>query len=116
VNTQLAGWVAYALTAQTFSWSGDDVDVCALLADAGWTPQRIHDHARQTLTDEQPWPHAVNADVVAGLGAARFLAALGQARQTLGVWTLEVEPPTRRTALDADERRLMAEVPPHHVA
>ena len=57
---------------------------------------------------------AVPADLRAGLGAAQFAAALSGLRAAL-----DLEPPPRTVPspgrpLTADERRLLADVPPHH--
>jgi hypothetical protein len=38
---------------------------------------------------------------------------VARARDRFGLTVLTVLPPSRRTRLDADERRLLAEVPPH---
>ena len=56
-----------------------------------------------------PVPDALRA----GLGAAQLYAAIGGARERYGLEALTVLPPSRRTRLDADERRLLADVPPH---
>ena len=82
---------------------------------AGWTPERVASHARAVSDASQPWPHPVPADLRAGLGAAQLRAALDACRAALGLVTLTTKPPSTRTALTADERRLLAEVPPHHV-
>ena len=86
--------------------------VAAALAGAGWAAPRIAAHAR-ALAGVAPWPHPVPAQDRAGIGAAEFHAALIRTREALGVDALEVLPPSSRTTLDADERRLVADVPPH---
>jgi hypothetical protein len=59
------------------------------------------------------WPVTVPPDLMAGLGHAQFLAAGAALVKELGL-----EPRGTRHALDrpadADERRLLDEVPPHH--
>jgi hypothetical protein len=61
------------------------------------------------------WPHPVPNELLAGLGWAQFSAALTVliTRLDLGPghakWTLSNRPP------DADERRLLHDVPPHHL-
>lgn len=89
-----------------------DVDalVAALSAD-GWPPERVREHA---FTASGPWPHPVPDAVRAGLGMAQLHAAVRQARAAYGLESLDVRPPSRRTHLDADERRLLADKPPHH--
>jgi hypothetical protein len=84
------------------------------LAEAGWTAERIGDHARAELAAERVWPHPIPAVLRADCGAAQLAAALGGARALLDLTTLETRAPSTRTRLNADELRLMREVPPHH--
>ncbi|GAB3711508.1 hypothetical protein GCM10028815_26900 [Mariniluteicoccus flavus] len=56
---------------------------------------------------------AIPAHLTAGLGFAQLAAAERAARQELGVTGLVAQAPSGRTRLDADERRLMADRPPH---
>ena len=81
---------------------------------AGWPASRVGEHARERVADEFAWPHAVPPTLRYGCGAAQFAAALRAVRDLLGLTTLEVRPPTRRSTLNPDEVRLMREVPPHH--
>ncbi len=92
-----------------------EADVAEALRSAGWTPDRVAAHAHAVLDAAGVWPHPVAGDVIARYGAARFYAALTDLRQRLGVWTLATLPPSHRTTFNADELRLLAEVPPHHV-
>jgi len=84
------------------------------LAGAGWSADRIGSHARALLAEEGVWPHPVPSALRAGCGAAQLAAALGRTRALLGLITLETRAPSTRTRLNADELRLMREVPPHH--
>ncbi len=84
------------------------------LAEAGWTRDAISDHARTEADAGRPWPHSVPAALRAGCGAAQLAAALARARELLVLVTLETRPPSARVTLDADERRLVRDVPPHH--
>lgn len=86
----------------------------ALVAD-GWTRERISAHARERIAAETRWPHQIPAELRAGLGPAQLAAALLAVRERMGLAELEVRPPAPKRALDADERRLLGEVPPHHV-
>jgi len=99
----------------TDTHADDSARVIALLDAGGWPAARIADHARATLDAGDVWPHPVAPEVLADYGPARFHAALAELRQQLGVWTTAPQPPSRRATLTADERRLLAEVPPHHV-
>lgn len=84
------------------------------LSQAGWTADQIGDHARSLVAAEQVWPHPVPAALRSGCGAAQFAAALGRTRALLGLTTLETRAPSTRTTYNADELRLLREVPPHH--
>lgn len=87
-------------------------DAAALVADLaarGWDRDRIDALAHGT----SPWPFPLSDADRAGLGSAQLFAALRDARRALGLEVLEVRPRSRRTDLDADERRLLADVPPH---
>ncbi|MGC4153799.1 MAG: hypothetical protein QM628_12045 [Propionicimonas sp.] len=92
----------------------DPVRLMAELAEAGWDAGRIHSHARAVVEAEQPWPHQIPAELRQGCGAAQLHAALGRTRAFLGVLTLETRAPSTRTRLDADEQRLLRDVPPHY--
>ncbi|MDR3070627.1 MAG: hypothetical protein LBU38_06430 [Propionibacteriaceae bacterium] len=84
------------------------------LGKAGWPVARIRAHALARLVAGESWPHPVDLSLVRAVGPARYAAALESARRTLGLWTLTELPPSTRTDLNADERRLLADVPTHH--
>jgi len=56
--------------------------------------------------------HPVPSDLTAGLGAARFAAVLADLRGRLVA--AAPQPVLASRAPDADERRLLGDVPPHH--
>lgn len=109
------GW---ALTGEELAFPAtDQPDVETLLAHLaghGWTAKRIGAHARDTVAAEQVWPHPVPDRLRAGCGPAQFHAAVNRARAALDLVVLETRPPSARQHLNADEQRLMREVPPHH--
>lgn len=84
------------------------------LARAGWTGDRIGQHVATAIATGQAWPHPIPPQVRAGCGAAQLHAAIAAAREQLGLGSLEVRVPSRRSRLDPDEQRLLREVPPHH--
>lgn len=110
--------IGYALVGQELSLAEptqpDPARLVAELADAGWGAERIHAHAKAAAEAEQPWPHPVPAGLRQGCGAAQLSAALGRTRALLDVVALDKRGPSARTTLDADEQRLLREVPPHH--
>ncbi|SDS33172.1 hypothetical protein [Microlunatus soli] len=61
----------------------------------------------------RPWPYPIPDDLRRGLGAAQLLAALAELRRRLLLDEPERAVLSNR-APDADERRLLADVPPHH--
>jgi hypothetical protein len=117
----IAGWhtaLGFALTGEERELPATelpDPDVLlAALAAQGWTSERLAAHARETVEAERPWPHAVPPRLRAGCGAAQFHAALNRARAALDLVVLETRAPSTRRHLNADEERLLREVPPHH--
>ncbi|GAB3622942.1 hypothetical protein GCM10027418_10240 [Mariniluteicoccus endophyticus] len=56
---------------------------------------------------------AVPADLMQGLSYAQLAAAERALRERLGATGVHAVRPSGRTRLDADERRLMADRPPH---
>ncbi len=81
------------------------------LEDAGWGTDVLRAIAYDRFAADEPWPFPVRRDVVAA-GPAQWYALVGQVRTLLGL-DGEVRPPSTRTSLSADERRLMTDVPPH---
>lgn len=109
--------IAWALTGESMDLGvqeAPDADALAAeLSALGWDAERLAAHARQASA-EGVWPHPVPDALRAGLGAAQLHAAIGCARERCGLATLSVRSPSRRTRLTADERRLLADVPPHY--
>lgn len=81
------------------------------LEDAGWSAEVICAIAYDRSAAEEPWPFPVRREVVAA-GPAQWYALVGHVRTLLGL-DGEVRPPSTRTSLSADERRLLTDVPPH---
>lgn len=110
--------IGYALVGEELALDEPGAPDAALLvsqlAAAGWDAGRIAAHARATVEAEQPWPHRILFALRAGCGAAQLHAALGRTRALLDVVTLETRGPSGRTALNADEQRLLRDVPPHY--
>jgi hypothetical protein len=78
------------------------------LAAAGWNRERISEVA----TAATVWPFP--GDLADGVGPAQYAAALRQVRSELGLDGLAAPVVSTRSDLTADERRLMADVPPHY--
>ena len=115
----MSGWhraIAFALTGADLDLGeqqAPDLDLLVeQLSHRGWDADALGEHARAAAA-AGPWPHPVPDALRAGLGAAQPYAAIGGARERYGLEVLTVLPPSRRTRLDADERRLLADVPPH---
>ena len=86
--------------------------VAQLLADLGG-PAAV----RAQVIDAReagPWPYEVPAELRAGLGAAQYAAAWRALVDALGPLTTNARPVVTDRALTADERRLIADRPPHH--
>jgi hypothetical protein len=62
----------------------------------------------------EPADHMVPAELMEGIGAAQFWAALADLRRRLGIADLGGSAVTTDRALTPDETRLSGERPPHH--
>jgi hypothetical protein len=112
--------LAYALTGGRWDDLGTqqrpDLDAVAGLIDArhpGGVPALRAAVAARRAAGE-PWPHPLPDDLRRGLGAAQWLAALTGLRNLLDLDPAPDRPVLSDRAPDAEERRLLAEVPPHH--
>lgn len=99
---------------QDGSASGPDLDaIVATLTGRAGGPARIREQIAARHGSGEPWPYPVPAELRAGLGAAQLVAVIAEVRRRL-----ELDPPEHPVLSDrppdADERRLLAEVPPHH--
>lgn len=101
--------LAYALTGERLSVrpspTPDPVALLAELSALGWTQKRLTVSARAA--------RQVPAELMAGLGAAQFWAALAELRHRIGADGMSPQAPTGRTVLTRDEQRLRADRPPH---
>lgn len=102
--------IAYALAGDPESAPGvtDPGDLITRLGG----PESLRAHATAVRAAGEPWPHPVPAELRTGLGAAQLYAAIEHARRQVD---LPPKRPVLRTAApDADDLRLLREVPPHH--
>lgn len=75
--------------------------------------KRLRADIARRRADGEPWPHPLPDDLRRGLGAAQLLAALAELRRQLLLDEPE-RPVLSDRPLDRDDRRLLADVPPHH--
>jgi len=123
MSTDAADVVAIALTGGTLpapddlgasSLTGDATsDLIAWLAAAGWDAGRLMQHRDETLAAGRVWPHRVSAAVRGNLGAAQAAALIRGVVAELGL-DHGVTTVRRRIQADDADRRLIAELPPHH--
>lgn len=101
--------LVYALTGEEHARTPGDL--LARLAACGWSLDRLAALRDARRSAGEGWPFTVPAHLLE-CGYAAFAAALVQARGELGLDGLTVPPPPSRP-LNADERRLSADRPPH---
>jgi len=109
-----ASALATCLVGEDLDLSGTPAEPQAVVDELmvrGWPASRIGDVARAQVDAELPWPFPVDREVVSR-GPAQWYALLGQIRTLLQL-DGDLRPPSTRTALTADERRLLQDVPPH---
>lgn len=61
-----------------------------------------------------PWPYVIPDDLRRGLGPAQLAAAWRATVTAVGAQTTNARPVVTDRALTADDRRLLADRPPHH--
>ena len=105
-----ASLVAYALTGEQISPGGGDLPTA--LAALGWHTERLQALRRSRQEAGQPWPFPVAPEQIRAVGFARFDALLAAARRDLELTGLVPRQRMNRP-MDADERRLSADRPPH---
>lgn len=88
--------------------------ISSWLADAGWSSERVQQHRAQCQRDQVAWPHQVPDGWLGQGTAARFHALLTAVRAEMGVSGLRPTPRPAQRRWGEAERRLVAEVPPHH--
>jgi len=109
-DADLSTAVICALTGARLAVSGD---LHATLAGAGWDRAAVLGHARAVLAAGGVWPHPVPDDLRLRVGSAQLMAAVRQAQGDLQLLGQPAGTAVPR-ALNADERRLLQDVPPHH--
>ncbi|OYO24518.1 hypothetical protein CGZ93_03800 [Enemella dayhoffiae] len=101
--------LAYALTGQELPLprhAAPEPEVLVReLAELGWGGEVL----RQTARSAHPVPDRLRN----GLGAAQFWSALSEVRRLLGATGATAQVSSGRTP-NAEERRLLADRPPHH--
>lgn len=111
--------VAYALTGERLAVTrATDFDAALLARDLvalGWERARVESLAEAAQERGEPYPCPVPSELRPGIGAAQLAAVVRQARLALGLIGADAGSVSTRTDLDADERRLLAEVPPHYM-
>ncbi|MDR1385991.1 MAG: hypothetical protein LBJ44_00020 [Propionibacteriaceae bacterium] len=117
-QAEQADWteaLAWALTGQPLDLGqlNDPDQLLAALEGRGWDATALRSRAQSARDRGQPWPDRPPAEQLARIGAARWRAATERVVACLGLQAVAL-PPSRRTSLTADERRLLAERPPHH--
>ena len=87
-------------------------DVQRLLAELGGVPVVVG--SVRVARERGPWPYEVPPELRQGLGAAQYAAAWTAVLTALGPLATNARPVVADRALTAEERRLLADRPPHH--
>ncbi|NLT30924.1 MAG: hypothetical protein GXX86_10805 [Propionibacterium sp.] len=85
----------------------------AALTAAGYDRHRLAHLVTERQSAELPWPFPVAAEQRPGIGAAQFVSVLREVTDYLDVHSWQHAAPAPDRPLTADERRLLADVPPH---
>jgi len=112
----LSSLLAYALTGEHLTirdTDGSTEGFLKALDEAGWPPEKVVHVATQAWEQEASWPYPLPPHSLDSVGPAQWYAALTDVRAKLGLDAIR-QAPSRRTVLNEAERRLMADLPPHH--
>ncbi len=93
--------------------ASDVPSLVAELSALGWGTERIQQLRGERMEQRLPWPFPVAPELMAGVGFARFAALLADLREALGISGRLAASPAPERALNPDERRLVADRPPH---
>lgn len=121
MRTGDSGWhraLAYAVCGELIDLpdhrAPDPAVLAEELAAAGWDRTALRRHARDARDAGSAWPHRVPPDLMGGLSAAQFAAAL---RAVTLEWRLApAERRVRHAETDrpsAADQRLLRDLPPH---
>jgi hypothetical protein len=105
--------LARALTGRTLPVSGDAAGLPAELARLGWGAERLAALRQEQMNKRLPWPFPVDLEARRELGFARFDALLAEVRKQMGLAGTSSRGQALVRPLNADERRLLADRPPH---
>lgn len=107
--------VGHALTGEDLGPSGlsssGPQEIVDWLTSRGWDAQRVAESRAACQRDERPWPHPPTLPVPSW---SQFHSLLAQVRALTGTDGLHATVRTGPRVLGPDERRLLAEKPPHH--
>lgn len=113
IDPDVAAAVSVALTGQPDAVAPGASDLRTALAASGWDAERLGAHADAVMAAGGVWPHPVPPALRAVVGSARLAAVLQAVQLELGRFG-RTAAPARAHPPTADERRLLADVPPHH--
>jgi hypothetical protein len=112
--------LTYAITGQRWEdlteSDGPDLDLLVVQIGRRYPGgiDTLRDAAAARRRAGEPWPYEVPAELAEGLGAAQWLAALAGLRKRLELGPQPARPVLSDRQPDADELRLLRDVPPHH--
>lgn len=110
-DPSLVSALTRALTGRAVPLSGSG-SLPEQLAEAGFDAVTLQGLREQRQEARLPWPFEVPLEERRAIGFARFDAALATLRQETSLTGLRPTRPASR-ALNTDERRLVADRPPH---
>lgn len=115
----LRSTVAQALTGESLNFASvgawNSAGFVRDLAALGWDRERLASVADEAAAQGRRWPFAVPPDEASLVGAAQLRAALDDVQARLELTGQTTPIVSQRTALTADERRLLQDVPPHYL-
>lgn len=89
-------------------------DLLSQLREQGWGAPRIDELRAHRQREGQPWPVESSQGGLRAVGFAQLHAWVSQCVHLLGFDAVDAGVRDAQTPLDAEDRRLLSECPPHH--
>ena len=120
-DSRLAATCAEALVGPGVQLAGSRDDgtpqeLLAELAAQGWDSSRIREARRECRALGRRWPVELPDERIRAVGFARFQAWMAECIRLLGIDSVDAGVRDAHMPLDAEDRRLLADRPPHHGA
>lgn len=108
------GLIGPVADSMDFAAVGTPEELVVCLAERGWSSSRVAELKAEYLAAGDRWPTQIPAASARPVGSAQLHAWLSQCVQLLGLDAVDAGVRDAHQLLDAEDRWLLADRPPHH--